>query len=385
MINETDFDVDYLIIGGGFYGCCLGLFLRSISDKVAIVETADRIMERASRVNQARVHSGFHYPRSVLTAVKSQTLHRRFADDFPDAVKTDFRMLYAIARNHSKVSALRFERMFRDMGASIQAASAAQSTLFDPDLIDSVFDCTEYAFDFSILRDGLMARIDALGMELMLNTEVQNVTEENGGVTVTLSSGREVRARYVFNVTYAHINEILRMADLPPAKLKFELTEIALIQPPEELTGAAVTVMDGPFFSAMPYPAEDLYSLTHVRYTPHLSWNSTQTQNAPYDIARGYSNTSRARYMIQDAKRFMPCLSEAKVKTSLFDVKAVLIKNEDDDGRPILFQRRPDSSHVISILGGKIDNIYDLFELVRTIDPAMSQADDRYVLQRAGR
>ncbi len=385
MHADTDFDVDYLIIGGGFYGCCLGLFLRSISDKVVIVEAADRIMERASRVNQARVHSGFHYPRSVLTAVKSQMLHRRFADDFPDAVKTDFRMLYAIARNHSKVSALRFERMFCEMGASIQTASAAQRALFDPELVETVFDCTEFAFDFSVLRDALMERIDALEMQLMLNAEVQDVTEQDGGVAVTLSSGREIRARYAFNVTYAHINEILRMADLPHAKLKFELTEIALIQPPQELLGAAVTVMDGPFFSAMPYPAEDLYSLTHVRYTPHLSWNSTQTLNAPYDIARGYNNTSRARYMIQDAKRFMPCLAEAEVKSSLFDVKAVLIKNEDDDGRPILFQRRPDKSRIISILGGKIDNIYDLFELVRTIDPALSQADDRYVLQRSAR
>ncbi len=383
MPTDPDFDVDYLIIGGGFYGCCLGLFLRSISEKVAIVEAAAQIMERASRVNQARVHSGFHYPRSVLTAVKSQMLHRRFADDFPDAVKTDFRMLYAIAQNHSKVTALRFERMFRDMGASIQTASPAQLSLFDPDLIDAVFDCTEFAFDFSVLRDALMTRMDALDMNLALNTEVQDVTEENGGVTVTLSTGREIRARYVFNVTYAHVNEILRMADLPPAKLKFELTEIALIQPPEEISGAAVTVMDGPFFSTMPYPAEGLYSLTHVRYTPHLSWSSTN--QAPYDIARSYDNTSRARYMIQDAKRFMPCLSNASVKKSLFDVKAVLIKNEDDDGRPILFQRRPDTSRVISILGGKIDNIYDLFESVRAIDPALSQANDRHVLQRANR
>lgn len=385
MQVDTDFDVDYLIIGGGFYGCCLGLFLRSISEKVAIVETADQIMERASRVNQARVHSGFHYPRSVLTAVKSQTLHRRFAEDFPDAVKTDFRMLYAIARNHSKVSALRFERMFCEMGASIHAANAAQLSLFNQDLIEAVFDCTEFAFDFSVLRDSLMARIDSLNMDLTLNTEVEDVTEGSEGVVVTLSSGREIRARYVFNVTYAHINEILRMAELPPAKLKFELTEIALIQPPEEISGAAVTVMDGPFFSTMPYPAADLYSLTHVRYTPHLSWNSTHTHKAPYDIARGYSNTSRARYMIQDAKRFLPCLAGAEVKKSLFDVKAVLIKNEDDDGRPILFQRRPDKSRVISILGGKIDNIYDLFELVRTIDPAMSQADDRHVRQRSSR
>jgi glycine/D-amino acid oxidase-like deaminating enzyme len=209
---------------------------------------------------------------------------------------------------------------------------------------------------------------------------VEDLTEQDDRVSVTLSSGREVRARYVFNVTYAHINEILRMADLPPAKLKFELTEIALIQPPNDLHNLAVTVMDGPFFSTMPYPAKNLYSLTHVRYTPHISWNSTQTDKAPYDIALSFVEDSKARYMVQDSKRFLPCLAEAVVKESIFDVKAVLVKNEDDDGRPILFQRKPETSRVVSILGGKIDNIYDLFDLVRTMDPKLAAADDRHVL-----
>ena len=60
---------DYVVIGGGFYGCCLALYLRSISDKVLLVEASDALMKRASRVNQARVHTGFHYPRSAVTAV----------------------------------------------------------------------------------------------------------------------------------------------------------------------------------------------------------------------------------------------------------------------------------------------------------------------------
>ena len=95
---QSDNDIDYLIIGGGFYGCCLALYLRSITDRVIVVEAADTLMSRASRVNQARIHTGFHYPRSALTAVKSMILHRRFIQDFPEAVVDEFQMLYAIAR-----------------------------------------------------------------------------------------------------------------------------------------------------------------------------------------------------------------------------------------------------------------------------------------------
>jgi hypothetical protein len=42
----------------------------------------------------------------------------------------------------------------------------------------------------------------------------------------------------------------------------------------------------------------------------------------------------------------------------------VLAGNEDDDGRPILFEKSVRSPRVISILGAKIDNIYDVLELI---------------------
>lgn len=145
------------------------------------------------------------------------------------------------------------------------------SALFNPDLVEAVFVCTESAFGYSILRTDLIARIDALKMYLRLNTEVTALSEDETGVTVGLSSGQELRAGTVFSVTYGHVNQILRKASLPEARIKHELTEIVLAEPPPELAGQAVTLMDGPFFSVMPYPAEQLYSLTHVRYMPHLN------------------------------------------------------------------------------------------------------------------
>jgi hypothetical protein len=39
----------------------------------------------------------------------------------------------------------------------------------------------------------------------------------------------------------------------------------------------------------------------------------------------------------------------------------VLVKNELDDGRPILFERHAAIPGCYSILGGKLDNIYDIY------------------------
>src|SRR5262249_48764485 len=139
-----DAEIDYLIVGGGFYGCALALFLKSITDRIVIVEARDELLGRASRVNQARIHSGFHYPRCMLTAAKSWVLHHRFTEDFPEAVVRDFQMLYAIARRRSKISAKRFHRMFADMGADIAPALPNEASLFASDTIEAAFRCTEW-------------------------------------------------------------------------------------------------------------------------------------------------------------------------------------------------------------------------------------------------
>lgn len=373
-------ELDYLVIGGGFYGAALALFLRSLSERIVLVEAGSALMQRASRVNQARVHTGFHYPRNALTAVKSLMLHQRFAQDFPSAIIDDFDMLYGVARYRSRVSANRFQRMFHNMGAPIAPASPAQEAMFSRDTIEAVFACKEYAFDYSVLKETVESRLDHAEVETRLCTRVEALSETEGGVIVALSDGTEVRARYVFNVTYAQINQLLSKAGLPLAPLKFELAEIALVAPPAELRGLGVTVMDGPFFSAMPYPAESLYSLTHVRYTPHKSWRDSSDARSPYDILEGHQPQSRVRYMIADARRYVPAIAGVRPETSLYEVKTVLLKNEKDDGRPILFQRNPAGSRIISVMGGKIDNIYDLFDLIRDTEPEWSVADTRFVL-----
>ncbi len=378
-------DYDYVVIGGGFYGCCLALFLRSVSAKVLLLEAEDTFLTRASRVNQARIHSGFHYPRSFVTAARSAALSDRFAKDFPEAVVDDFQMLYAIARSRSKVSAGRFLRMFRDLNASLRPARDMEAALFDRTMVEEVFACREFAFDYSVLQSVLAERIDHSGIDVRTKTSVVGAMDRLDGAVLHLSDGSAVRGRRVFNVTYAQINSILRMADLPLAPVRYEFAEIALVEPPQELVGYGITVMDGAFFSAMPYPASQLYSLTHVRYTPHASWLDGDQTLSAYAIGDRMPRESYARHMILDARRYLPCMSGAHHIRSIYDVKTVLLKNERDDGRPILFQRKPDNSNITSVMGGKIDNIYDLFMLLKREGGALKHAHDGFILPRSDR
>jgi hypothetical protein len=203
-------------------------------------------------------------------------------------------------------------------------------------------------------------------VDVRLGTGVTSIAHEDGRtltVSATTAAGEEqaFRTRYVFNCTYSGLNQF--DGDFPGtyAGLKHEITEMALVEAPPALRELGITVMDGPFFSIMPFPARGLHTLSHVRYTPHLHWTDEKGVD-PYVRFRQYDKATRIDRMLRDAGRYLPPVLQAKHVDSLFEIKTVLIKNEGDDGRPILFEKHAGLPGCYSVLGGKIDNIYDVLE-----------------------
>ncbi|MEM6431320.1 MAG: FAD-dependent oxidoreductase, partial [Deinococcota bacterium] len=351
------------IIGGGFYGCSIACHLAQQGAKVHVYERASELLTRASYGNQARLHGGYHYPRSFSTAYRSRYHFDRFQHDFAAAVERSFTKLYAIASVNSKVTARQFERFCEQIQAPLKVARPAFQKLFSKRLIDNVYEVQEYAFDAAKLRTLLTSRLAEQGVKVMLATTVTAVQVAPEHVTLQLVSAQgelDVRADVIINCTYAGLNRIPGLFQ-SRQKLKHELTELALVELPEPLKHLSVTVMDGPFFSFMPFPDRNLNTLTHVRYTPHtnVSEQAGKLPPNPYELFDGLNVASNATYMLHDVARFMPDIADATYKDSLFEIKTVLQKNEGDDGRPILFEVDPTSPRVLSILGSKLDNIYD--------------------------
>ena len=366
------------IIGGGFFGCAIALHLRRRGyERVLLVEREPSLLMRASYCNQARVHNGYHYPRSFLTAYRSRINLPRFCRDYGFAVKKDFVQLYAVAAKRSKVLPQQFERFMRDIGARYESAGSSHRSLFDPALIGGVYVTEEFAFDARRLRAYFEKELAAAGVQVELNTEARRI--DPGARTIDLDlhrvdRRRRVQADAVFNCAYARLNRNMAGHEsLTP--IKHEITEIALIDPPPELANIGVTVMDGPFFSCMPFPAEGCHSLTHVRYTPHGFFIDADGSRDPVRELQAQVPHSRVQYMIADGARLMPCLRSARWRRSLFEIKSVLVRNEADDGRPVLLRREAIHPRVFSVLGGKIDNIYDILSRLDTVlDPSLSSS-----------
>ena len=73
---------DKIILGAGIYGLYSALHCGKKGEKVLVLEYDSAPFERATYINQARVHNGYHYPRSYSTAIKSKNYFDRFNEDY---------------------------------------------------------------------------------------------------------------------------------------------------------------------------------------------------------------------------------------------------------------------------------------------------------------
>lgn len=357
---------DAVVIGGGFYGCTIAAYLarRGLS-RILLVEREDELLARASWNNQARVHNGYHYPRSLTTAWRSRVNLPRFVERWPEAVRRDFVKLYAVAASDSRITAGQFERFCRHIEASARRADASWRGLFDARRIEQVWEVEEYAFDAGRLRTWARDELAGCGVHVQLRTIATGVEPLDGGRLCADLLGQaghqRVRCGLLMNCTYSGLNQLGGRFPGTVTQLRHELTEMALVEVPGVLRHVGITVMDGPFFSLMPFPARGLHTLSHVRYTPHRHWLDKPGLD-PYAQLQWKTTDSRFERMMRDAQRYLPLAAELRHADSLVEVKTVLMRNEGDDGRPILFERHATLPSCYSVLGGKLDNVFDVLE-----------------------
>jgi glycine/D-amino acid oxidase-like deaminating enzyme len=222
------------------------------------------------------------------------------------------------------------------------------------------------------------------GSEIRVGLEVLAVQPDDDGAGLRIECRRSdsaervtYAARFAFVCAYSQLNRVLHRSGLEPIPLKHEVVEISLIEPPPELAHYGVTVMDGPFFGTMPFPARGLHSLYHVRYAPHYAWHEGP---APIGVPPASElevidrqvtdkmRTSRYSHAIRDAQRYLPVLGQARLRDSLWEIRTVMPRSETDDSRPILFRRHHGLRNLFCVAGAKIDNVFDLLDEVAAID-----------------
>lgn len=368
---------DKIIIGAGLYGLYSALFCAKQNDKVIVLEADDEPFKRATYINQARVHMGYHYPRSISTALKSKKYFDRFVKDFDFCILQEFDQIYATSAKYSWTSAEQFQKFCK--AANIRCEELAANRYFKDGMCDGAFLTTEYTYDAHILRDYYIAEISKhTNVQIVYGADITKIAQRSTDYVIEYGS-ETICAPFVLNATYSGVNQIQKLAGFEQFKIKYELCEIILCSVSENFRDVGFTVMDGPFFSIMPFGKTGYHSLTSVTFTPHItSYDSVPhfpcqaiDGNLCCEHRLGNCNHCSAKpesawsYMSNLAKKYLKDEYAFKYEKSLFSMKPILMASEIDDSRPTVVRVNSSQPTFVSVLSGKINTVYDLDEVLK--------------------
>ncbi len=372
---------DKIIIGAGLYGLYAAAFCAERGQHVLVLEYDSAPFMRATYINQARVHMGYHYPRSLTTAVKSAGYFRRFVEDFGFCIHDSFEQIYATSDRFSWTNARQFQEFCR--AAEIKCEEAPVSRYFKPGMCDGAFLTEEYTYDAKLLQKYYEDKLkDNPAVEMLFEVRIDRIIKQDQSFLVELRDGSCYEAPYILNATYASVNQIIDQVEGMEKTffdIKYELCEIILCKPSQALKNIGITVMDGPFFSIMPFGKTGLHSLTAVTFTPHVtSYDAKPTfscQGHEGKESEGCSpgqlgNCSQCAYKPVSAWAYMSHLGDKYMKPeyaytyekSLYSMKPILKSSEVDDSRPTAIKVMSSKPAFVSVLSGKINTVYDLDE-----------------------
>ncbi|MCX7619814.1 MAG: FAD-binding oxidoreductase [Acidimicrobiales bacterium] len=367
--------VDQIVLGAGLFGLAAADFATGSGLRVAIVDPDPVPLSRASFANQARLHLGYHYPRSVGTALQALHYHKRFATEFATHINNQLTKIYAVARYESHTSAQGFEAFCNNVGIPITVADPDE--WFQAGTVEQAFICAESAFDARGIRAEMLERLsDRDRLSWHLGTRLERVERDEDCFELRLTDGSVLSAPRVLNATYASINQVVDLFGFEPLPITYELCELVLGRPSDALAPYGITVMDGPFFSVMPFGSTGLHSLSAVDYTPHhrsdgplpsFPCQAHHPSCSPQALANCGTCPHRpptlSTEMDQLMRRFLRRELRLEPMRSVLAVRPVLRISSVDDSRPTLVYQHSKKPELISVLSGKINTIYDLESL----------------------
>lgn len=338
------------------------------------------MFKKASIVNQARLHGGYHYPRSVATAIMSDDNKERFTAEHKPFIHFAFEKYYAIDRHGSLTDAAQFERFCEYIG--IRCEPVENHPLFNYNRLEALYLTTEYTFDPMLIGEYYKEKVTkAAAIDVLISTVVKEAVSSAGAWHLVLESGEagspwKIEAPAVINATYCNSNAVNRLFGLPDIHLMHEISEIAFLTSPQ-LKDIGLTVMDGQFGSMMPYGKSDLLSLSSVAYTHHkVSYDNLPhfdcQQETPACTPRYTSNCnfcpakpkSNSKKMLRQISQYFSEQVELNYLTSMYTIKSKLKANFIDDGRPTEISRLHESPDFYCIFAGKINSIYEIEKVV---------------------
>lgn len=332
------------IAGAGIYGATAAIRLAEHGHHVHLFDPLG-VMCAASAINQYRIHSGYHYPRSPETIAEIQEARREFVDTFGPAVVRNCRNYYAIPHRESRTSPRCYEETMSQNGLNLKIC---RPDWLDYDFIDACYEVDERVYDADVLRALIAERLRSSGVRFEQRAFSDAMRDAYDFVVwATYGMGP---SRGVF------------------ARAKYQVAEKMLIQLPASLHHVALVVVDGPFTGFDPYGSSHQSLFGSAKHTNH--WSTTDAAEPVPEPYASRLNGDRFEpvpftnfeAMRADAARAVPAAADAVYLGSRF-VMRVVEDNPDHDRRILyVIDGQPGELHIFS---GKVVSAVKAARLVQ--------------------
>lgn len=348
------------VIGAGIFGSEISIKLASGGFEVTLFEANNDICMGSTPNSVMRLHLGFHYPRSLETAVQSRKGFISFVRRFPDCVDLSFNNFYAVAKEGSRTTTKDFKNFAVQAGIDMTEVSKHELSKFgvDIDRVDSSFLAAEGAISVDRVRNILRNDLESSNVSIRLDTEVDQANYELGFWSLRDSAGDKLgKFDFVVRSTYGFDDIVLLGATFPDRNYEYHRTLTLKIKSQEPRVG--LTVIDGDFLTVLPAAFEN--SLLIYGPSPSVigKWGggSMPQRQANQNI----EEINRAEKKVKERYlEWFPDNGEFEIQGRLLATRTIESGVELTDRRLSGFKLSAPS--FIDVLSGKIDHCVDLAE-----------------------
>lgn len=310
------------ILGAGFYGCHLATVLKENHD-VEVHEIKGRIFAGASGAIPARIHRGFHYPRSLMTRRACNDHYRQFMARYGEFTRSVPVNIYAIAKDRSMVDFGTYKQVLRDF---VEFITIEDPVEFGLQNVEGAVLTGERHIVTDDVRDYFTRElIDCL----YTNSDPTKLNPDECDLTIDATFCAHDR----YNID------------------RYEPCLVVILEGP---VNTAVTVMDGPFPSLYPWNESlGLSSLSSAQWTPFSK--GCQTYEEAQMLLNNLSETDierQAAGMIDSMRHFYPAIDEYVTVDFKLSIRAMPLSGSDARLVDII-----DQGDILRIRAGKIDAV----------------------------
>src|ERR1700687_13556 len=131
------------VAGAGVYGATIAISLAEAGHDVHLFDPLG-VLRAASAINQYRIHSGYHYPRSPETIRETLGTRVEFLSTFAPAIVRNSRHYYAIPREGAQTPPALFEKVMGEFHLSVKPC---RPEWMDFGFIDKCYEVDEHIYD----------------------------------------------------------------------------------------------------------------------------------------------------------------------------------------------------------------------------------------------